>query len=1167
MNREKTNWLDITPIPAIPWLTLEKLLFGVIVLLAIITRFYNLEPRVMSHDESLHTYYSWLLYRGQGYEHNPMMHGPLQFHMLALSYFIFGASDFTARIPAVLFGIANVWVMWYWRRYLGRWGAILAAALMVISPYMLYYSRYVRNESFVALFGTLTLFATLRYLESGRDRYLYLLSAATVLHFTVKETSFIYTAEFLIFIAALFVTRVLNKPWGDNNENQLQRSSFIISMIAMAIGIGGALAVAVINNRANSGAEAAGIPSPMDPNVVISMEVTLALIGIIALLCAGYFLLTGFHLKTLRKERSFELLMLVGSLILPMLVAFPVTMVHANPMDYSWPSMEGWVPGSPIPNIFVTLGFILLLTGLSILAGYIWNWSKWWRNALLFYAIFTVFYTTLFTNGAGFFSGLVGSLGYWLEQQGVQRGSQPWYYYIMLQVPMYEFLPFLTTIMAFIMGIWKLPQANQFIQNWINSQTPNTPEITSTPETEEKEADDEIVVPTAAEIEVTPPEDIDQLAAWNLPNTFALLGWWSLASLLAFSLAGEKMPWLTVHITLPMIMFGGWALGNLANSVYTEDMSNKKPWLVILVLSILVTSLVGLLLSLTGAARPFEGKDLNQLKATTSFIFSVIGVAGSLFGLFRLLEQWTFKQMSAMFGLLFFGLLGLQTARSAFRASYVLYDSGMEYLVYAHGYTGNKDVLKQVMELSSKTTGDPYAIVVGYDDDVSWPMSWYMRDFKNAKYYGNAPTRDLTREAPAIIVGDNNFSKIEPLVGDKFYRFDYIRMVWPNQDYFGLTWERFNNAISNPEMRSAIVQIWLNRDFTLYGQVNNSSGIKPESWDPSDRMRLYVRKDVLANIWSYGVAPTSRTENDPYQGKTLQLNATMVIGSAGQDAGQFNAPRAMAIGPDGSIYVADSRNHRIQHFSAQGQFINQWGSFGDLNAGTANDGTFNEPWGVAVGPDGSVYVSDTWNHRVQKFDANGQFQKAWGIFGLSTEGPDRLYGPRGIEVDAQGQVYVADTGNKRIVIYDSNGTYLGEFGGEGAAPGQFYEPVDVAIDAAGNAYVTDTWNQRVQVLAPSQENKFAFVPVREWPINGWLSDSLDNKPYIAIAANGNVLVTDPEGYRVLEFTSMGEIVRTWGEYGVEDYAFGLSSGIATAPDGSVWVVDAGNMRIMRFVLP
>jgi len=270
----------------------------------------------------------------------------------------------------------------------------------------------------------------------------------------------------------------------------------------------------------------------------------------------------------------------------------------------------------------------------------------------------------------------------------------------------------------------------------------------------------------------------------------------------------------------------------------------------------------------------------------------------------------------------------------------------------------------------------------------------------------------------------------------------------------------------------------------------------------------------------------------------------------------------VAVASDGSIYVADSRNNRIEKFDATGKFLTTWGTFGSLDAKTADPGKFNEPWGVAVGADGSVYVTDTWNHRVQKFDANGTFIKMWGIFGQG-ETPDAFWGPRAIVIDKQGHIYVSDTGNKRIVVFDANGTSLNVIGTAGSDPGQFDEPVGLAVTDDGNVYVADTWNQRIQQFAyNATDNTYSFV--RQWTINGWFGQSIDNKPFMAIDPKGRLYVTDPEGYRVLVFDQQGKFLTTWGDFGNDNATFGLASALAIDSTGKVLVTDAGNHRVMEF---
>jgi len=219
---------------------------------------------------------------------------------------------------------------------------------------------------------------------------------------------------------------------------------------------------------------------------------------------------------------------------------------------------------------------------------------------------------------------------------------------------------------------------------------------------------------------------------------------------------------------------------------------------------------------------------------------------------------------------------------------------------------------------------------------------------------------------------------------------------------------------------------------------------------------MYIRKDVAAQIWEFGITPQPEEPKvDPYAGNTISLDPTRVISVAGETA--FSAPRGIAVAADGSLFVADSRNNRIVHLDSTGLYLNSWGTYANILEGPAPEGALNEPWGVAVSPDGLVYVTDTWNHRIQVFTPDGSFVRMWSEW--QVEGVlDNFWGPRGIAVDAEGHVLVTDTGKQRVVVFDSQGNYITQFGGRGMAVGQLDEPVGIAIDSSGKVYIADTWN-------------------------------------------------------------------------------------------------------------
>ena len=1167
---KNSSWLE-EPVNKKVNLDWELIFWAAILILAIFSRMYILGARVISHDENSHVYYSWRFFKGQGFSHDPLMHGPLQFHLLALSYFMFGDSDFTGRLPQALCSIATVMFMWFYKPYLGKTGAMVAAVLMLISPYVLYYGRYARNEAFVALFGVIAIWAILGYLKTGLPRYTYWLTAVTVLHFTSKETSFIYAAQALLFLGLFLVYRLSQNEW----PHPKFRNSFFLCLLAALVALGGAGAFMVWNF--SYAGPVTLTPTPIGPANDQGALATssppaglLIFLGLsaVSILVGFYFLIKGYTARKLRQDRSFSLIIILFTLVLPQLAAFPVRL-----MGWDIPTNAGEVMAMKSTDILQIAVFLIPLGILSVLLGLWWNRREWLINAGIWYGIFTVFYTSLFSNGAGFFTGMVGSLGYWIEQQGVERGNQPWYYYAAVQMPIYEYLPILGTWLAFGMAILDGLRSLISGKQPIIEKTSITDEVyphddrlsntTSSASDLRNESDDLIAGYESTALHAITSSDKDfQVPLIEPAPVFPLIGFLAITSMIAFSVAGEKMPWLTVHVTLPAILCTGWSVGRMIDRTDWKLFHQNRGWLVLLLLPVFLLSLFATLSALLGPTPPFQGKELTQLQDTTQFLTSFLITLASAGGLIYLVQSWPGLQFARVITLAFFGLLAVLTARTAIQSNFANYDNANELLVYAHSAPGVKTAMRQIEELSRRTT-DGLAVKIAYDNETSYPYWWYLRNYPNAQYYGENPSRSL-RDMPMILVGDANFGKIEPIVANRFDRFDYIRLWWPNQDYYDLTLTRILNALKNPEMRAALFQIWLNRDYSAYGKVTNRDLSLP-NWSPAARMRLYIRKDVVNSLWNYGAVPVAEEAvQDPFEEKHIQLTATRQIGVPGSLPGQFNRPRDISFAPDGTFYIVDTDNHRVQHLKLDGTPLQTWGIFGDVTTSNAPGGTFNQPWGIGVAPDGSVYVADTWNHRVQKFDSAGKFVTMWGYFGQG-EKPEAMWGPRDIAVDSSGNVFVTDTGNKRVVVFDGNGTYVTQFGGPGLEEGQLDEPVGIVIGEDGLVYVVDTWNQRIQVF--QKMDGINFQAVRSWEVPGWYGQSLDNKPYIAVDNKGSLFAADPEGYRVLQFTVDGQAVRSWGDYGNGMDQFGLPASVAVDQEGNVWVVDAGNSRVMIFQLP
>jgi streptogramin lyase len=215
---------------------------------------------------------------------------------------------------------------------------------------------------------------------------------------------------------------------------------------------------------------------------------------------------------------------------------------------------------------------------------------------------------------------------------------------------------------------------------------------------------------------------------------------------------------------------------------------------------------------------------------------------------------------------------------------------------------------------------------------------------------------------------------------------------------------------------------------------------------------------------------------------------------------------------------------------------------------------------VAVAPDGTVVVADTFGWRITEFTAD---LKPTGIsFGKaptgSTPGDYDLYGPRAIAFDAAGNMWVTDTGDDRIQVYTLAGKYVRTIGGKGSGPGQFSEPVGISIASDGVVFVADMYNSRVEILNPDGSYKSSFT------VEGWGGKEVTDKPYLTALTDGRVAVGVPSEGQVRIYTRDGHLAATITD---NVQPLDLPYGIAETSDGKLWVVEGGSARVREFTIP
>ena len=682
---ERTRFLKTNRIEIVAYITL--------LIAAAVMRFWDLGLRALHHDESLHAYFSWQLFGGNGYIHNPMMHGPLQFELNAALFYIFGVTDFTARSLYAAFGVLLILCPVLIRDKLGRLGCFITALLLTFSPALLYFSRFARNDILIAVW-TFALIAFLwRYLDSGKNKYLYGAVIALALSFSSKESTYFTVSILSIYLALVLIHRNIYLIYKQNN--------------------------------------------------LYGISIIHAFLRVIKILCRKFNEIRS--LQNISRETTF--LIILWTISLPLWSGF-VSIFQITGSNLVLASEIGPNIGSPTGGGLVIAGIVI---GICVLVGSIiglrWNWKVWLTCALLFYIPWILFHTTFFDNINGVGSGLWQSLGYWVVQQGESRGNQPSYYYLLI-IMLYEFLPLLVSIAAVIYYFKKKDAFAKF------------------------------------------------------------LIFWSLATFLIYTIASEKMPWLLVHITLPMIVLSGKLLGDYLKNETISTYINLK------VSSLMLLTLAFLFFVWRLAFFGIDGKSDNFWMLVLLIFGTVLVLFGFVFLLRGDFYKNSLKVICVTLILILFGL----TIRSAFVATYKNGDTPIEMLVYTQTSPDVPALARHISTIELKSGSKP-TVDVDATSGFQWPWAWYLRDIALAGYpqYGQHLPSSMMEQQVLIIHSQNKLA-VQETVKDRYGEGSRFKHRWwfPEHTYRDLSLKKIVKSIFD---RSTWVR---SMDYFVYRDLNHN---------------------------------------------------------------------------------------------------------------------------------------------------------------------------------------------------------------------------------------------------------------------------------------------------------------------------------------------------------
>jgi len=402
------------------------------------------------------------------------------------------------------------------------------------------------------------------------------------------------------------------------------------------------------------------------------------------------------------------------------------------------------------------------------------------------------------------------------------------------------------------------------------------------------------------------------------------------------------------------------------------------------------------------------------------------------------------------------------------------------------------------------------------------------------------------------------------------------RVISPYIPYYSGKLKKSLNSISNTKILISDYQpkYTLNTQYStpLIHTNNDSLSLRIYSSNPIRSTKatksIQINYDQKTPVSSSLSGTTSDNTQQPVNIVSVGADEYVLVRSWPDkpEKDKLGFPTKIALDNSGHIYVTDMINNRIYKLTLEGELLTTWGSKGN------GEGQFKWAYGIAVDGSGNVYVADSGNYRIQKFDPNGNFIKKWGTKGYvdkSFYDGYALKRPIDVAVDKSGNVFVLDSENNCVVKFDSDGTYRHKWGEKGSREGQFRTPISIAVDGSGNIYVADQENHRIQ--------KFSSNGVFQckWGTYGFDAGEFKYFNGIAVDKSGNVFVADSFNHCVQKFDTNGVLLAKWGKRiaGYDSHWIGKKSepddgfigpsDIDVDEQGNVYVLDIYRIKIFR----